>query len=150
MVIVGAMTDRSPSDVSAAMHADDRVAHGLDISVDAVDDGSATVSMTVTAEMCNGLGVCHGGLVFTLADTAMAHASNAANQRSVSTTAQIDWINGALVGQRLSAASSRIHQRGKLSIHDIAVTNDLGETVAFVRGQTLTVGGSVAAEATED
>lgn len=128
------------------MHTEDRVAHGFDMSIGAVDDGSAEVSMIVTAEMCNGLGVCHGGLIFTLADTAMAHASNAANQRSVSTTAQIDWITAALVDQCLTAVSSRINQRGKLSIHDIVVTNDLGETIAFVRGQTLTVGGPVAAE----
>jgi acyl-CoA thioesterase len=126
------------------MHAQDRVAQGMAMSIDAVDDGSATVSMVVTDEMCNGLGVCHGGLLFTLADTAMAHASNAGDQRAFSTTAQIDWINSALVGQTLTATSTRISQRGKSSIHDVMVVNELGETIALVRGQTLTVGGAVA------
>ncbi len=126
------------------MHAEDSVARGMAMSIDAATDGSAVVSMTVTAEMTNGLGVCHGGLLFTLADTAMAHASNAGNERAFSTTAQIDWINSALIGQRLTATSTRVSQRGKSSIHDIVVTNDLGEMVALVRGQTLTVGGPVA------
>lgn len=132
------------------MHANDKVAHGMNMTIDAVADGSATVSMIVADEMCNGLGVCHGGLLFTLADTAMAHASNAADQRAFSTTAQIDWINSALVGQRLTASSTRVSQRGKSSIHDIVITNDLDETIALVRGQTLTVGGRVARSADEE
>lgn len=143
------MSTRSPTEVSAAMHAKDEVAHGMDMSIDAVSDGSAVVSMTVTSVMANGLGVCHGGLLFTLADTAMAHASNAADARAFSTTAQIDWINSAFVGQRLTASSTRVSQRGKSSIHDVVITNDLDETIALVRGQTLTVGGPVARSADE-
>jgi acyl-CoA thioesterase len=131
------------------MHAEDRVAHRMNMSIGIVDDGSAVVSMTVTADMANGLGVCHGGLLFTLADTAMAHASNAADERTFSTTAQIDWISPAFVGQRLTATSTRVSKRGKSSIHDIVITNDDGETIALVRGQTLTVGGPVAQPDTE-
>ena len=143
MATVVSMTERTAQDVSAAMHAEDRVAHAMAMSIDHAADGTATVSMTVTDDMANGLGVCHGGLLFTLADTAMAHASNAADERSFSTTAQIDWITSARVGERLTAVSNRVSQRGRHSIHDIVVTNADGGTVALVRGQTLTVGGPV-------
>lgn len=126
------------------MHAADRVAHVMGMSIDAADDGSATVSMTVTHEMVNGLGVCHGGLLFTLADTAMAYASNSGGERAFSTTAQIDWIAPARVGSRLTATSNRVSQRGRNSIHDIVVTDDSEQTIAVVRGRTLNVGGPAA------
>jgi acyl-CoA thioesterase len=138
---------RDPAAVATAMHRLDRVAHAHDMSIDHVDVGRATVSVTITPEMANGLGVCHGGLVFTLADTAMAYASNAADERTFSTTATIDWVRPAQVGSRLSATSTRAATRGRNTIHDIVVTDERGEVVALVRGQTLTVGGRVAAPA---
>ena len=138
------MSERTPRSVSDAMHAEDRVAQAMEMTIDSVSDGVAAVSMTVRDDMVNGLGVCHGGIVFTLADTAMAHGSNAADERAFSTTAEIDWIEGARLGDRLTATSSRISQRGRSSIHDIVVTNQSGATVAVVRGRTLTVGGAVA------
>ena len=126
------------------MHANDNVAHELGISIDAARPGSATVSMTVTEEMTNGLDVCHGGILFTLADTAMAHASNAGNERAFSTTAAIEWIRPAHVGDRLTATSAVAADRGRSTVHDIVVTNERDEVVVLVRGQTLTVGGAVA------
>ena len=128
------------------MHARDRVAHAMGMSIDAVAVGSATVSMTVGDDMVNGLGVCHGGILFTLADTAMAHASNAGDERTLSTTASIEWIRPARVGERLRAVSAVVAHRGRNTIHDIVVTNEAGDTVALVRGQTLTLGGRVVHE----
>ncbi len=133
-----------PADVSAAMHAEDRVAHELGMSIDHADVGTASISMTVVESMCNGLGVCHGGILFTFADTAMAHASNADNERSFSTTASIEWLRPARVGDRLTAVSTVVDTRGRNTIHDIVVTNQDGDRIALVRGQTLTVGGPVA------
>ena len=130
---------RIVNDVSAAMHSRDRVAHELDISIDSSAPGSATVSMTVTDQMTNGLGVCHGGIVFTLADTAMAHASNAGNGRTLATSASIEWIRAARIGDGLTAKCLVIARRGRNMVHDIEVTNGAGETVALVRGQTLTL-----------
>jgi acyl-CoA thioesterase len=89
--------------------------------------------------MVNGLGVCHGGIVFTLADTAMAHASNAAGRRTLSTSASIEWIRAVHEGDRLTATSCVAAHRGKNTVHDITVTADDGGVVAMVRGQTLTL-----------
>jgi acyl-CoA thioesterase len=133
----------APDVVAAAMRSADEVAHTHDMSVDHVGADCATVSMTVTAEMANGLGVCHGGLVFTLADTAMAYASNAGDERTMSTTATIDWLRPARVGARLTATSTLTAARGRNAIHDIVVTDESGAVVALVRGQTLRIGGRI-------
>jgi acyl-CoA thioesterase len=121
------------------MHAQDRVAQELGMSIDHAEPGHAVVSMSVTDVMVNGLGVCHGGIVFTLADTAMAHASNAAGRRTLSTSASIEWIRAVHEGDRLTATSCVAAQRGKNTVHDITVTADDGGVVAMVRGQTLTL-----------
>lgn len=135
---------RPPAKVSAAMHEQDRVAHELGMTIDHAAVGSAVVSMVVTEAMCNGLGVCHGGVIFTLADTAMAHASNAGGERTLSTTASIEWLRAARVGDRLTATSSVVDRRGRNTIHDIEVLDHSGTRIALVRGQTLTLGGPVA------
>jgi len=131
------------TDASAAMHQRDHVARELGIEITHAEPGLAVVSMTVTEAMTNGLGVCHGGVLFTLADTAMAHASNAANERALSTTASIEWITSARIGDHLIATSRTLAQRGRNTVHDITVTNADGDAVALVRGQTLTLGGAV-------
>ncbi len=133
----------TPDVVAAAMRRADEVAHTHDMSVDHVGADRATVSTTVTAAMANGLGMCHGGLVFTLADTAMAYASNAADERTLSTTATIDWLRPACVGARLTATSTLTAARGRNAIHDIVVTDESGAVVALVRGQTLRIGGRI-------
>ena len=129
------------------MHGRDRVAHDLGAVVDESAPGSATVSLHVQERMTNGLGICHGGIVFTLADMAMAHASNAGNGRTVATSASIEWIRSAHVGDHLTATCRTIARRGRNAVHDIVVTNAGGETVAVVRGQTLTLADRPAAEA---
>lgn len=134
---------------AAAMNRADRVAVEFGMSVDEVSAGRATVSMTVTTSMTNGLGVCHGGIVFTLADTAMAYGSNATDDAAFSTTATIDWLRPTRAGARLSATSTRVAGRGRSDIHDIVVTDETGATIALVRGQTLSTGRPVTQLAAE-
>ncbi len=92
--------------------------------------------MTVRDEHCNGLGVCHGGLIFTLADTAMAFASNADGSRAFATNAEVDFVNAARAGDHLVAVCTTIVQRGRAAVHDVEVR--AGDTVVAVfRGRTL-------------
>ena len=125
------------------MHERDQVAKGLQIDISRAVTGGATASMTVTHAMTNGLGTCHGGVIFSLADTAMGYASNAGDERSLATTASIEWVKAAKQGDRLTATSRTVATRGRNTVHDIDVVNDAGETIAIFRGQTLTLGGSV-------
>ncbi len=127
------------------MHSRDDVAALLGIEIGDVVVDEATVRMTVTEAMTNGLDVCHGGLIFTLADTAMAHASNAHDARSFSTTASIEWVQPAIVGDELVATCKAIASRGRNTVYDTEVRRGSDDVlIALLRGQTLTVGGAVA------
>ena len=139
---------RHADEITGGMYSADNVAELFDMQVTEVTPGTATVEMTVTDEMTNGLDVCHGGLVFTLADTAMAYASNAGDHSAVSTTASIEWLLPAHSGDRLSATSTIVAVRGRNTVHDVTVTRADGEVVAMVRAHTLTV--DRAQERTED
>lgn len=132
------MGNEQVTDASQQMHSNDDVAHELDMEIVSTEQGAAVVAMTVTPSMTNGLDVCHGGIIFTLADTAMAHASNAAGGRTLSTTASIEWLRAVTVGERLVATSAVAAARGRNTVHDVTVTVD-GEIVALLRGQTLTL-----------
>ena len=127
------------------MNRADRVAEEFSMSVDEVTTGRATVSMTVTDAMTNGLGVCHGGLIFTLADTAMAYGSNSEDVAAFSTSASIEWLRPAKAGVRLTATSTKVASRGRNAVHDVVVIDEYGDTVAMVRGQTLATDQSVTA-----
>lgn len=123
------------------MHDSDAASQALGIEVIAAQPDAATVALTVTPTMVNGLDVCHGGIIFLVADTAMAHASNAAGDRTLSTTASIEWLRAVSVGERLIATASVAARRGRNTVYDVVV--QVGdETVALLRGQTLTLGGS--------
>jgi acyl-CoA thioesterase len=121
------------------MYAADAASQSLGIRLMAAGDGTATVELDVGDDLVNGLDVCHGGLVFTLADTAMAYASNAGEQTAVSTSASIEWLRAAAAGDELRAMCRTVAARGRNAIHDLVVTRADGETVALVRGHTLTV-----------
>ena len=142
---MGAELDHDPAAVAAAMFERDRASQHLGIEVVSVEVGRAVLSMTVLPSMVNGLDVCHGGFLFTLADSAMAFASNATNERAFASHADIDFVNAAPLGTRLTATATTAVQRGKLMIHDVVVSDDQNVTIAAMRGRTLTVGGSVVA-----
>jgi len=129
--------------VADAMYRGDLASQSLGITLVAVEAGRATVTMTVRPDMINGLGVCHGGLIFTLADSAMAFASNAANERSLAVHADIDWLNPARPGAVLTAQAEERTRRGRTAVNDAVVTDETGTVIATFRGRTLTVGGSV-------
>lgn len=139
------MEGGASSDAEAAadvLYGADNVASAMGMAVTSVDVGTATLEMTVTEDMVNGLGVCHGGLIFTLADTAMAYGSNSGGESAFSTTATIEWLRPARLGDRLSATSTAIARRGRNCVHDVVVTNAEGEVIALVRAQTLATNGA--------
>ncbi|MFV0260258.1 MAG: hydroxyphenylacetyl-CoA thioesterase PaaI [Acidimicrobiales bacterium] len=131
----------NPDDVTAAMYANDRAATALGIVVRSTETDRAVVELTVRADMVNGLDVCHGGIIFTLADSAMAYVSNAANERAVAAQADIDWVRPARLGDVLTATALTVHRQGRAAVHDVTVVNADGEIVALFRGRTRLVGG---------
>lgn len=122
---------------AAEMYGDDLASQTLGITVESASPGRAVTVMAVRPDQCNGLGVCHGGLIFTLADTAMAFATNAAGDRAFATNAEIDFVNAARAGDVLRAECDRVVERGKAGINDVIVHNQDGDVVAVFRGRTL-------------
>src|SRR4051794_41716131 len=81
------------------MYAADRASQQLGIEITDVSPGCATASMVVREDMANGHGICHGGYVFTLADTAFAFACNTYDERTVAAGADISFLEAVVVGE---------------------------------------------------
>lgn len=126
-----------------AMWADDNASRGLGMKLEHIGPGVARLSMAVTHAMVNGLGICHGGFIFTLADSACAFASNSYNQRMLLQSSQITIIAPARLGMRL-VADAQERQRGERSgIYDVTVRTEEGGTIAEFRGQVRSVPGKL-------
>ena len=129
-----------------AMWADDNASRGLGMRLDYVGPGSATLSMEITAAMVNGLGICHGGFVFTLADSACAFASNSYNQRMVLQSGQIVLLAPARIGMRLLAEASERQRAERSAIYDVRIADEAGLTVAEFRGHVRSIPGTLVPE----
>jgi acyl-CoA thioesterase len=130
-----------PEKVAKVMWREDVASRSLGMSVDAIGAGHARLSMKVRDSMANGQKVCHGGFIFTLADSAFGYACNAHNQRAVSASCSIDYLAPAFVGDHLSAEATEIVRSGRRGVYDVKVTNEKGETLALFRGHSATVKG---------
>ncbi|MDR7050314.1 acyl-CoA thioesterase [Duganella sp. 3397] len=131
--------------VAAAMYARDPASQGLGITLDGVGPGHATMSMTIRADMLNGHGSCHGGFIFTLADSAFAFACNSYNLTTVGAACTIDYLAPGRPGDVLTATAREQALAGKSGVYDVGVINQEGRTVALFRGKSLRVGGHVLA-----
>jgi acyl-CoA thioesterase len=125
-----------------AMWADDRASPGLGMSLQAVGPGRAVITMPVAATMVNGHGICHGGFIFTLADSAMAFASNAYGERAVAQHATITWLRPARLGEILVAEAVERARSGRSGMYDVRVVGSDGAVVAEFRGHTRLSGGA--------
>jgi acyl-CoA thioesterase len=118
------------------MFARDKASRELGITVEIGGAGSATARMEVSDGMINGLGVCHGGYIFTLADSAFAFACNGYDRVTFAASATIEFVRSARPGDSL-VAEARERSRGKRAgIYDVAVHNQDGQLVALFRGRS--------------
>lgn len=124
--------------VRAAMARADAALRLLGIEITAIGPGRATAVMTVRADMLNGFGICHGGLIATLADSAFAYACNAYNVQTVAASFAVDLLAAAAAGDTLTAVAREVSRKGRLGLYDIDVTNAQGARIALFRGQSYT------------
>lgn len=123
-------------EVVREMFARDRASAQLfGMTVEAADDGYARVSLTVSESMLNGHDICHGGVIFSLADSAFAFASNGGGDSVVAAGCDINFVRPVPPGARLTAVCRRCYRRGRSSLYDVEVSDDGGEAVAFFRGR---------------
>ena len=140
------VAEMTPQDLAeacaAAMWNDDSASQRLNMVLDHVAPGQAALSMTITSDMSNGHGNCHGGYIFTLADSAFAFACNSYNQLAVAQHCSVTYLIPGRIGDRLTATATEVSRRGRSGIYDIRITNQTGDHVAEFRGHSRTVKGT--------
>lgn len=137
--------------VAQAMWASDHAAQALGIRIESVGPGQSSLLMDVRQDMLNGHGMCHGGMIFSLADTAFAYACNAYNQTTVASACAIDFLAPARKGETLRAIASERSLAGRTGVYDITVQDTTGRQIALFRGKSYRIAGEVIAglQATE-
>lgn len=138
----------SPLAVSQAMLADDRASQSQGFVLVDVSGSSAVLSVVVREDMVNGLGICHGGIIFMFADSAMAFATNATNHVAVAASASIDFVAPARLGDTLTATAIIQWSGGRTGLTEVEVvaqtpTEPGARTVAFFHGRTQRTGGQI-------
>lgn len=145
------MTELLPQDAAElaqstaqAMWSRDRTAHALGMRLAVVAPGSATLSMKVRSDMLNGHNICHGGMIFTLADTAFAYACNSYNRNTVASACHIDFLAPACEGDTLEAHAVEQSLSGRTGVYDITVRHaGTRQTIALFRGKSYRIQGAV-------
>lgn len=125
---------REARDIVDEMMSADAFSKWLGIEIIKSEAGHCILGMTVREEMCNGFGVTHGGITYSLADSALAFASNSRGIKSMSIETSISHTNPVYPGDVLTAIASEISLKNKIAIYDISVKNQKEETVALFKG----------------
>ncbi len=131
-----ALAERS----AKALYDPDRASQALGMRITSIAPQRCTVSMTVRADMTNGHAICHGGIIFTLADSAFAFACNSEGEATVAATGSIDFLAAAREGDTLVAAAHERWRGGRSGIYEVTITNQVGATIALFRGRSHRVG----------
>jgi acyl-CoA thioesterase len=130
-----------------------RVAHGMlaaegtgpawGIAIEEARAGYARLAMAVRADMLNGHGIVHGGMVFALADTAFAYVCNGRNEKTVAAQASIVFLGSAQAGETLVAEAEEAATAGRSGVTRVSVCTADGRPIAEFTGYSRTIGGAV-------
>jgi acyl-CoA thioesterase len=124
----------TPQQVVTHMMQHDAFSQWLGITVLDVKAGYSKIKMTIRAEMVNGFGIIHGGVTFSLADSAFAFACNNRNQLSVALDTSISFIKPVHIGDELIAEAKELHNGRSTGLYHITITNQHEHTVALFKG----------------
>ena len=130
---------------AAAMFSRDRAAQALGLKIVRVQPGKSLLTMAVRSDMVNGHHICHGGMIFSLADTAFAYACNSYNKNTVASACHIDFLAPAKEGETLEAEAVEQSASGRTGVYDITVRTAGGKTIALFRGKSYRINGEVIA-----
>jgi acyl-CoA thioesterase len=139
--------DALAEQAAAALLDNDSAAAALDVRLQGVKAGWSRMSMVVRADMLNGHRTCHGGFIFSLADTAFAVACNSHNDSTVAAAASIDFLAPAFEGDTLTAEGRELWRSGRSGLYEIAVTNQRSELIALFRGRSHRISGHLVSNA---
>ena len=132
--------------VGAVMFEADRATRDLmGIELVSCEPGRAVLRMTVRESMLNGHDICHGGLIFMLADSTFAYACNSRNKATVASGCSIEFLQPGRLGDVLTCEGAEQVLQGRHGVYDMKVSNQRGEVVATFRGRSTQVRGAVIA-----
>ncbi|WP_395071104.1 hydroxyphenylacetyl-CoA thioesterase PaaI [Paraburkholderia silvatlantica] len=140
--------DKLARAAAQAMYEADGCTRALGMELLEVRAGYARLSMAVRPEFLNGHQTCHGGMIFSLADSAFAFACNSYNVNTVAAGCSIEFLRPVLRDEVLTAEAVEQVLSGRNGVYDIRVTNRAGETVALFRGKSAQIRGNVIPVAT--
>jgi acyl-CoA thioesterase len=132
------------------MFANDSLSQSLKMEIKHVDAGQAVVMMTVNATMLNGHQTCHGGIIFSLADTAFAFACNSQNEAAVAASCTIDYLRPALVEDVLIATTTVQYQGRRTGIYQTLIVNQDNKLIAIFKGNSARLGNAVLNSSSEE
>lgn len=135
--------DEKAKRVVDKMMKDDLFSQWLGIEVLAVKEGYSQIKMMVRKEMINGFGIVHGGIAFSLADSAFAFACNNRNNLSVALDTAINFTKPVHVGDELTAEAKEIHNGKSTGLYHISITNQRNHIVAIFKGTCFRTGKSL-------
>ena len=128
---------------AATLFENDHASRDLGMNIVAVSRDRVVLRMKVREEMLNGHGICHGGFVFALADSAFAFACNSHNVNTLAAGARIEFLAPARLHDQLTAVAELVQQGGRTGIYDVTVTNQKDERLALFRGNSYRIGGAI-------
>ncbi len=143
---------QSPQELAAAVAAsmwrvDTATKDTMQMKLITAEPGRAILEMQVRELHLNGHQICHGGFIFTLADSTFAFACNSYNKVAVAAGCSIEFLKPAHLGDILTCEGVEQTRSGRHGIYDMRVTNQKGETIAMFRGKSAQIAGTVIPEA---
>jgi acyl-CoA thioesterase len=135
--------DELASRVAREMLAAEGTGPAWGLTIEEVREDYARVSMLVRADMLNGHGYAHGGMIFALADSAFAYVCNGANHASMAAQASIVFLDKVREGEILIAEAEEVAREGRAGVTRVAVETADGRRIAEFTGYSRTLGGAV-------
>ena len=132
-------------EVARAMWPRDHASQLLGLRILTIRPGYSRMLMTVRPDMVNGHHICHGGMIFSLADTAFAYACNSYNKNTVASACHIDFLAPAKEGETLEAEAVEQSASGRTGVYDVTIRTRSGKVVALFRGKSYRINGEVIA-----
>ncbi|NKB16064.1 MAG: hydroxyphenylacetyl-CoA thioesterase PaaI [Sphingomonadales bacterium] len=129
--------------VASTLRAKEAASDLLGLALENAGEGWVRCSMIVRADMLNGLSTCHGGIIFTLADTAFAWACNSRNVKTFAQHAAISFLSPGRLGEKLTAEAREESSEGRTGVYSVRVTGEDGRVIAVFHGLSRTAGGTV-------
>jgi len=129
--------------VADRLHAREGTSAALGVEIEEVREGYARIAMIVRKDMLNGKAITHGGMIFTLADTAFAYACNSRNVNTVAQSATVVFVAPGREGDRLVAEAREESQTGRSGVYAVKVKNQNGENIAIFQGLSRSIGGAI-------